>query len=49
MTADELWAELEKMGCNVPTLKMLQLSYTELVDLVAGLQKLMDERKEINV
>lgn len=48
MSEQELWAELEKFGCNIPNLKALNLSYTELHDLVNGLRKIT-ERFNIDV
>ena len=42
MTDEELWSELEKFGCNVPTLKTIVRTHKELEDLVDGVRKLKE-------
>lgn len=47
MSVEELYAELDKLGCNVPVLKTLNLSYTELHDLMNGLKYLLEREESV--
>ena len=42
MTDEQLWAELEKFGCNVPTLKQIIKTHKELEDMVNGIRTLKE-------